>query len=197
MTKVINFYGGPSAGKSTSAAQLFGYMKALRMNVEYVPEFAKQLTWRKAGCLDDQLYVFGVQHHELYTLLDQVDYIITDSPLLLSLHYANIGLSKYAYRTVFDRAFTDVVLQAYTNFDNLNFYVERGDRKFVQAGRNQNEEEAKQIDDAVHQLLVKHNIPFKRVSSFSELLVSCYQQGVISEPYPSLQLVPLQSYGTS
>ena len=95
MTKVINFYGGPSAGKSTMAAQLFGIMKANRFNVEYVPEFAKDLTWKQSKCLDDQLYVFAVQHHALYTLLGQVDYIITDSPLLLSLHYVTIGLSKF------------------------------------------------------------------------------------------------------
>ena len=95
MTKVINFYGGPSAGKSTMAAQLFGIMKSKRLNVEMVPEFAKDLTWKKSGCLDDQVYVFANQNHALYTLLGQVDYIITDSPLILGLHYAKHGLNKF------------------------------------------------------------------------------------------------------
>lgn len=174
MTKIINFYGGPSAGKSTMAAQLFGYMKAGRMNVEYVPEFAKTLTWRKAACLDDQLYVLGNQHHELYTLLGQVDYVITDSPLLMQLHYISIGFSKFKPTASVPDVFEELVLSLYQKYDNHNFYVERGDRKFIQAGRNQNEEESKEIDDSIHEILVYNAIPFKRVSNMLEIVVDLF-----------------------
>lgn len=41
--KVINLYGGPGTGKSTTAAMLFAKMKLAGFNCEYVPEFAKDL----------------------------------------------------------------------------------------------------------------------------------------------------------
>lgn len=181
MTKVINFYGGPSAGKSTMAAQLFGHMKALRLNVEYVPEFAKQLTWRKANCLDDQLYVLGVQNHELYTLKDQVDYIITDSPLLMALHYVSIGFSKFKGddEKLLRNVFEEMVLAIYCQYDNVNFYVERGNRKFVQAGRNQDEVTAKQYDDDIHKVLVDNWVKFKRVKSLAEVLSNLQLEGIV------------------
>jgi len=170
MTKVINFYGGPSAGKSTMAAQLFGHMKAQRLNVEYVPEFAKDLTWKKSNSIDDQLYITGNQHHSLYTLLGQVDYIITDSPLLLSLHYMKQGWSKLRTKGTILIDFERLVLGLYYNYNNIDFYVERGNRQFIQAGRNQTEIESKQIDDHVHWMLSHQGIPFKRVSTLDDVL---------------------------
>lgn len=170
MTKVVNFYGGPSAGKSTMAAQLFGYMKAERLNVEYVPEFAKTLTWQKSGCLDDQIYVFAQQHHAIYTLKDQVDYIITDSPLILGLHYINMAQEKFAMIETFSQAFKNLVLSTYNQYDNYNYYVERGDRQFIQAGRNQNEMQARAIDDSVFRILVHNGIMFKRVNNLNDIV---------------------------
>ena len=170
MTKVINFYGGPSAGKSTMAAQLFGWMKAQRMNVEYVPEFAKTLTWQGSNCLDDQLYVLGNQHHALYTLKGQVDYIITDSPLLIQLHYFDIGFSKFFGKDTTKEIFCIMVLELYVQYDNINFYVERGNRKFIQAGRNQDEATAKDYDDKIHKVLTDNWVEFKRISTLEEIL---------------------------
>jgi nicotinamide riboside kinase len=170
MTVIVNFYGGPSAGKSTMAAQLFGHMKAKRMNVEYVMEFAKDLTWKQSNSIDDQLYITGNQHHALYTLLGQVDYIVTDSPILLALHYMKEGWSKLPSRGLLMIDFERLVLDLYYQYSNINFYVERGDRQFIQAGRNQNEEQSKQIDDHVHGLLSHHGIPFKRVAALDDVI---------------------------
>lgn|SRR6185369_3993222 len=155
MTKVVNFVGGPGAGKSTRAAELFGWMKNRRFNVEYVSEFAKDLTWKKSNSLEDQLYILGEQHHRLYTLVGQVDWIITDSPLILQLHYAQYGFTKFQ-ETVRNRLllrFRQLVLDAYECYDNVLFEAVRGDRKYVQAGRNQTEAEAKKIDDDVLRVL--------------------------------------------
>lgn len=173
MTKVINFYGGPSAGKSTMSGKLFGWMKEQRMNVEFVPEFAKTLTWRKAqDCLDDQLYVFGQQHHDLYVLQGQVDYVIMDSPLLMQLHYFKMGLSKFQKKedVDYDRMFNEFVISTYLQYDNVNFYVERGNRKFIQAGRNQDELTSKQYDNDIHKILVENWVEFKRVTCLEDVL---------------------------
>jgi predicted ATPase len=58
--KVINLYGGPGTGKSTTAAALFALMKREGYNVELVTEFAKDLVWTERNKeLGDQIYIFG------------------------------------------------------------------------------------------------------------------------------------------
>ena len=91
MTKVINFYGGPGSGKSTQASGLFYKMKAAGYSVELVNEFAKECVWEgNVPMLKDQLWVLAHQHRKLVRLRDKVDYIITDSPVLLSIVYRNV-----------------------------------------------------------------------------------------------------------
>lgn len=178
MTQVINFVGGPSAGKSTMAAQLFGWMKQNRMNVEYVSEFAKDLTWDKAlPVLDDQLYVFAEQNRRLYRLLGQVDYIITDSPLFLSLYYVNHGMTKIssdeqAHVAAHWRvAFEDLVTTTWFLYNNKTYNVIRGNRKFIQAGRNQTEAQSKEIDTELISLMDSLLIGYKDIEYLIDVLV--------------------------
>ena len=86
---VINLFGGPGCGKSTTAAGLFHLMKLNEMNVELVTEYAKDLTWEERfGTLaNDQLYVFAKQQKRLQVLKNKVRYVVTDSPLILGLSY--------------------------------------------------------------------------------------------------------------
>lgn len=141
--KVVNFYGGPGTGKSTMAASVFAELKWRGYNVELVTEFAKDLVWEKRfNTLDDQIYIFGKQYHKLYRLRDQVDFIITDSPLLLSLHYG----------AKLPDSFLDMVLETYESFDNVDIFLER-EKDYNPAGRYQTKEEAKAIDDKMQHLL--------------------------------------------
>lgn len=176
MTKVINFYGGPSAGKSTLSAELFGYMKRQRMNVEYVQEFAKDLTWKKSMSIDDQVYILGNQHHALYTLLGQVDYIVTDSPLLLASHYVNIAMTKFNNKPLPEQISVKAIISGlaislYRMYDNVDYFVIRGDRKFIQAGRHQNEDESRQIDGDLYTRLIDFNVSFKEVSKLEDVIL--------------------------
>jgi len=111
MTKIINLYAGPSAGKSTTRAGLFHEMKLLGLNVEEVPEYAKDLTWEKRlNTLQCQPYVFGKQLYRIYRLLGQVEYIITDSPLLLSIVYSK----------EWPQSFKQSVIDIYEQMDNFS-----------------------------------------------------------------------------
>ena len=144
MTKVINLYAGPGAGKSTTAAGLFYKMKMDLMSVELVSEYAKQLTWdgRHSILESDQLYVLAKQHRKMVILKDKVDYIITDSPILFSLIYAS---KEYP-----EEVFGDLVWHLYNQYENINIFLPRT-KPYVTVGRNQTEEQAKEIDLRVYE----------------------------------------------
>lgn len=173
MTIIVNFVGGPGAGKSTRSHELMTYYKKKRMNIEYASEYAKDLTWAKrAMALDDQIYVFGKQHHALYTLLNQCDIVVTDSPLILALHYYKENLRKYSNdvgRMRVLKAFENLVLDTASLYNNVNILVERGDRAYVNEGRNQTREEAVIIDSSINDLLYHYKIPFHTITPETEI----------------------------
>ena len=145
--KIINFFGGPGCSKSTSSAQLFSIMKQNSYNVELVTEYAKHLTWSKSQSINCQPFVFGSQLVQLEILFDQVDYIITDSPILLSCIYNPIPeLSALALAT-------------HKSHDTFNILLNRK-KGYISVGRTQNENEAIQIDKDIKKLLNDQKIPY-------------------------------------
>jgi hypothetical protein len=88
MTKVINIYGGPGSGKSTLATELFTEFKRVGLDVELVTEYVKSWAWDgKQLNPYDQLYLLGKQSHNESRLYGKVDFIITDSPVMLCPFY--------------------------------------------------------------------------------------------------------------
>lgn len=146
--KVINLFGGPGTGKSTTAAALFALMKREGYNVELITEFAKDLVWtERTKELGDEIYIFGKMYHKLWRLRDKVDYVITDSPLPLCYYYDNENI-KY---------FKEFVMNAFNSFDNINFLLKRH-FKYQEEGRIQNEEEANLVDEDIRDLIESNNI---------------------------------------
>jgi len=170
-TKVINLYAGPSGRKSTFAAELFSRMKAKHINVEIAPEFAKELVWDKDFVtLDNQIYVSGEQHRRLYRLLDNVEYIITDCPLLLGWIYAQENCKKFKYSNWL-YSFKNLLLDLYDQYDNKNYLIERVTGNFDQQGRIQNEDESIEKDKQIEQFLIEENVLYKKIFSVDEILV--------------------------
>ena len=152
MTKVINLYGGPGTGKSTTAAALFALMKLNGYSVELVTEYAKQLVWDdREHTLANQGYVFAKQNHKLAMLRGKVDYIVTDSPLPLSAIY---GLVNGYYPS-----FKDYCLDVFDSYENINFFLTRV-KKYVTSGRTQTESEAVEIDQIVRGFLSENAIDY-------------------------------------
>jgi len=154
MTKVINFYGGPGSGKSTQASGLFYKMKALGYSVELVNEFAKECVWEgNVPMLKDQLWVLAHQHRKLVRLNDKVDYIITDSPVLLSIVYRNV-YDGPMYTDVMDK----LALECYHLYENINIVLKRTEQ-FDDTGRAQDRAHSEQIDSDI--LTVLHDNNFR------------------------------------
>ena len=153
MTHTINLYGGPGTGKSTTASHLFASMKLDDINCELVREYAKDKVWENSlSTLDDQLYVFAKQYHRQFILIDNVEYIISDSPLLLSLIYGRNKTNK----------FKELVLEMFNSFNNTNIFLVRT-KQYQQAGRYTSEDRALDIDEEILEILTEYDIPYIKV----------------------------------
>ena len=52
------------------------------------------------------------------------------------------------------------ILDWYGQHDNINVLVERGDKRYVRAGRFQEEEQARAVDRGLRELLDREGIPY-------------------------------------
>jgi len=147
---VVNFFGGPGCGKSTTAAWLFSELKQRQICCEYVTEFAKDLTWESnLEALALQEYVFGNQSYRMARVKDKVDVLITDSPLPLSIIYNRGRLHEPEFSTL--------VWQVYNEYNNINFYLSRSDL-YETTGRKESLEEAMKVDDELMNMLMAGDV---------------------------------------
>jgi hypothetical protein len=154
-TKVINLYGGPSSGKSTQGAGLFYKMKQSGYNVELVTEFAKEVVWEgNVPLLKDQLYVLAHQHRKLVRLAGKVEFIITDSPVLLSIAYRGL-YDGPMYSDLIDK----LAIECYSMYHNINFMLGRPET-FDPTGRAQDYEQSLRVDQSILEIFSHYRIPY-------------------------------------
>jgi hypothetical protein len=152
MTTVINFFGGPGTGKSTTRAKMFYEMKIAGYSVEEVTEYAKDMVWEeRVNMFQDQLYMLAKQNRKLLRLKDKVDFILTDSPILLNIIYMVMN----GYETTLNHLIKDV----FNSYNNINIVLNRT-HEYQELGRNQNEQEADVLSINIKQLLISLDVPF-------------------------------------
>jgi len=155
MALICNLFAGPGTGKSTTMADVFATLKWLGVNCEMAPEFAKEKVWEKStAILSNQIYVFGKQLQSIFRVNDQVDVVITDSPLLFSLIYAENETKN----------FENLVVEVFNRYDNLNFLLKR-EKEYNPEGRLQTEAEAIDKDNEIEHLLNRLDVPFRQVQA--------------------------------
>lgn len=153
MKTAINFFGCPGSYKSTYAASLFGDMKRLKYDVELIPEYAKQLTWEKrTKTLENQVAVFGRQYEAM--CIPDTQYIVTDSPLILTLLYNKGWL-----------VLNQLALNCHTEFKNINFLLKLKD--YDPKGRNQTLFEALELQTKLIYILNSNNIPYLELEHYN------------------------------
>ena len=156
MTKIINLYGAPGSGKSTGAAYIFSKLKLKNINCELVTEYAKDKVYEgSTEVFKNQVYIFGKQYFRIFKLLGKVDYIITDSPLALSLMYNQQEFIVDELRAL--------VSKVYNSMDNMNYLVKRV-KPYNPSGRFQDESSSDVIAQGFEQWLEHNDITFKSVN---------------------------------
>lgn len=183
--KVINFFGAPGAGKSTTASGFFYELKKRWINAELVGEFAKELVWSDSGhLLSQQNYVFAHQEHRLNRLMGKVDVAVCDAPLLLSAFYAPGNYPLSFKQSVFD---------FFNTYENINILVRRS-HEYSKEGRLQNEKEADALATGLELFLKENGVPFYAVKANNAnpvyLLYWLVSTGLIDLPKGVKPLMP-------
>lgn len=155
---VLNFFAGPGCGKSTSAAGLFFLMKQKNYKVELVTEYAKAMTYEKRhNILSDQLYILAKQNRSLIRVQNDVDFVITDSPLLLGLVYT---------RQDYYENFRPLVFEIFNSYQNENFLLRRV-KAYQEYGRSQTLEQAREKDQQVLDILERNKVVYQEIDGDS------------------------------
>lgn len=139
--RVINLFGGPGSGKSTTAAALFVTLKNNSIRAELVGEEAKdQIYWGSSNQLSNQFMLAAMQYARLKNLETAgCEIAIADSPLIQSPTYAR---SSHYYPEL-----NALVSKINSEFHNTNVFVVRT-KPYDNFGRVQKDiEEAKKIDE--------------------------------------------------
>jgi predicted ATPase len=155
MTTYINLFGGPGVGKSTLASEIFSHLKKEGHRVELVTEFAKDLVWEnRQSTLAIQPYVSAKQYRNLTRLKGQVEYVVTDSPILKDSVYAR----RYAPKL--PQAYHDLLAFMHEDLGaSINILLSRK-FSYREEGRYQTEAQAVSIDQDLLLLLHLRRIDF-------------------------------------
>lgn len=159
-TIVINAFAGPGAGKTTSCLEVAEKLKKQGFVTEYVQEYAKELVYDNNlimldGHYEHQFAILNEQMKRINRLYGKVDFIVTDSPILLNNTYLNEDKNTEVYL-----AYSDSVNKLYGLYNNFNYFVERDTSVFEKEGRIHNLEQSIAIDNELKNMLHNNQIDF-------------------------------------
>lgn len=153
MTKVINLYAGPGAGKSTNAAKTFSLLKEQGHNAELVNEYVKLWAWEDRRPVDyDQFYFFAKQMRSETRLYGKVDVIVTDAPVILTAYYTQVYGSPEQAVLFRQMYLTFLKMCAEKGHQHEHFFINRT-KKYDPRGRFQNEAEARKVDEDLRRFI--------------------------------------------
>ena len=152
---VVNLFAAPGYGKSTALAGLYSEMKWRGVNCEIATEAAKDLVWEESFTrLNEQPYVFGQQLMRIKRLVGKADFIITDSPMLLSPLYEK-GDSSYLHA---------LALYEHNKLNNVNFLLNYSGF-FNESGRIHTLTDSVMLQNRIKSMLDENQVAYNISSS--------------------------------
>ena len=155
-TLVINLIGGPCSGKSTVAAELFARLKKMGIHCELVPEYIKERIYEENKTMPvNQIAIFGMEHYAICNKIGKVKCIVHDGSYINNEIYNNENNPE----------FNALIVSEYNKFNNLDFFIKRGNIEFEDYGRIHNLKQSQELDDIIRQTYKKYNLNFIEVEA--------------------------------
>ena len=155
-TLVINLIGGPCSGKSTVAAELFARLKKMSIKTELVSEYIKDRIYEENKTMpNNQIAIFGMEHYNISNKLGKVEVIVHDGSFI----------NNILYKKEDNQEFDNLIVSEYHKFNNLDFFIKRGNIEFEDYGRIHNYEQSLELDEKIKQLYNNCGADFIEVES--------------------------------
>lgn len=158
----INLYGAPGCGKSVLSSLLFAELKLKGYNTELVREFAKELVYQGYDMHNlkesDRIFILAEQMRRESILHGKVDFLITDSPVMIAAFYYNqpaaVALAK------------KLMVNTDKPSKEFHFYIipSYDEENYEQYGRAHTHEESKKIDKDMISFLKNEGINVIEIS---------------------------------
>ena len=155
-TLVVNLIGGPCSGKSTIAAELFARLKKMGIHCELVTEYIKERIYEENKTMPiNQIAIFGMEHYSISNKIGKVDVIVHDGSFINNIIYKNEDNPE----------FDKLIIAEYKKFNNLDFFIKRGNIEFEEYGRIHNLEQSNELDYKILAAYFKYNLKCIEVES--------------------------------
>jgi len=157
-TLVINLIGGPYSGKSTIAAELFARLKKMGIHSELVSEYIKDRIYEENQTMPkNQIAIFGMEHYNISTKIGKVNVIVHDGSF--------INNTSDLYNWENNPEFDSLIISEYKKFNNLDFFIKRGNIEFESYGRIHNLKQSKELDNKIKETYDKYGLSYIEVES--------------------------------
>ena len=152
-TLVVSAFGGPGSGKTVACMDICQQLKKRGYNAEYVSEVAKDYVYDENyemldGTPEHQYDMLQEQVKRVDRYMGKVDFVITDSPILLN------GIYNKQLTPEYERQ----LLHLHSQYNNFVFFVNRDESHYQQEGRLQDLQASMEKDAEIREMLDKNNI---------------------------------------
>lgn len=158
---IVNLFGAPSAGKSTLAMLVSGFLKTRhpQYTVEFPFEFTKGVVYDEAPkALNCQLYITGCQWWQIARCEGHADVVICDSPILMASVYGSLCDPPMPPE------WHVICKQHHDHFPSINYFVERS-HAFESKARAHSEAESDLLAEGIKSTLDSSGVKYTAVVS--------------------------------